>query len=79
MIAVMDSRTYGDDLTIEVRAGSRLLIVAADWPADEDPDRSAGADAAASAGCSPAAAGRTSAERSRCAACRARRTSSRAS
>jgi len=40
VIAIMDNRTHGDDLTIEVRAGSRLAIVAADWPPDEDPDQS---------------------------------------
>jgi hypothetical protein len=40
VIAMMDSRSYGDDLAIEVHAGSRLLIVAADWPADERADRS---------------------------------------
>ena len=39
VIAVMDSRTYGEDLEIHVRAGSRLLIVAADWPVDEAPGR----------------------------------------
>jgi hypothetical protein len=38
VIAVMDSRSYADDLVINVRAGSRLLIVAADWPADERAD-----------------------------------------
>jgi hypothetical protein len=36
----MDSRSYTGDLSIEVRAGSRLAIVAADWPLVEDPDRS---------------------------------------
>ena len=40
VIAVIDSRSYGDDLAIEVHAGSRLLIVAADWPADEHADPS---------------------------------------
>ncbi len=40
VIAVMDNRTYVDDLTIEIPAGSRLAIVAADWPEDDDPDRS---------------------------------------
>lgn len=39
VIAVMDSRSYPDDLEIHVRAGSRLLIVAADWPVDKQPDR----------------------------------------
>jgi hypothetical protein len=38
VIAVMDSRTYTADLHIEVPAGCRLLIVAADWPADEQAD-----------------------------------------
>jgi hypothetical protein len=37
VIAVMDSRTYEGDLSIEVPAGSRLVIVAADWPFDEAP------------------------------------------
>jgi hypothetical protein len=37
VIAVMDSRTYSDDLAITVPAGSRLLIVAADWPFDDAP------------------------------------------
>jgi hypothetical protein len=37
VIAVMDSRSYDDALTIEVHAGSRLMIVAADWPADDRP------------------------------------------
>jgi len=41
VIAVTDSRSYDDDLEIHVRAGSRLLIVAADWPADKDPDATA--------------------------------------
>ena len=40
VIAVMDNRSYDDDLAIEVPAGGRLLIVAADWPIDEQPDRS---------------------------------------
>jgi hypothetical protein len=35
VIAVMDSRSYHDALTIEVHAGSRLMILAADWPLDE--------------------------------------------
>jgi hypothetical protein len=38
VIAVMDSRSYAGDLVITIRAGSRLLIVAADWPADERAD-----------------------------------------
>jgi len=37
VIAVTDSRSYQEDLEVRVRAGSRLLIVAADWPADKDP------------------------------------------
>ena len=45
VIAVTDSRSYNDDLEIHVRAGSRLLIVAADWPADNDPDADRGAGA----------------------------------
>ncbi len=32
IIAIMDSSTYDKDLTIEIKAGSRLVIVAADWP-----------------------------------------------
>jgi hypothetical protein len=39
LIALMDSRTYEEDLidghTIEIPAGSRLAIVAAEWPATE--------------------------------------------
>jgi hypothetical protein len=37
VIAVTDSRSYPDDLEIHVPAGSRLVVVAADWPADEEP------------------------------------------
>jgi hypothetical protein len=37
VIAVTDSRSYPNDLEIHVRAGSRLVIVAADWPADLEP------------------------------------------
>jgi len=41
-IAIMDSRTYRDDLTgehaIRIPESSQLLIVAADWPAIEDSD-----------------------------------------
>lgn len=41
LIAVMDSRTYEEDLTgphaIETPAGSRLAIVAADWPVSKTP------------------------------------------
>jgi hypothetical protein len=40
VIAVMDSRSYGDALAIEVHAASRLMIVAGDWPVDELADRS---------------------------------------
>jgi hypothetical protein len=32
VIAVLDSRTYTEDLAIDVPDGSELLIVAADWP-----------------------------------------------
>src|SRR5207247_136244 len=32
VIAVLDSRTYEEDLAIDVPEGSELLIVAADWP-----------------------------------------------
>jgi hypothetical protein len=32
LICVMDSRTYPDDLVVEVPAGFTLAIVAADWP-----------------------------------------------
>lgn len=42
MIAILDSRTYTEDLTgdniIIIKPGSRLLIVAADWPLVPDPD-----------------------------------------
>jgi hypothetical protein len=42
IIAVMDSRTYEENLTngqtITVPAGSRLAIVAADWPETPDPE-----------------------------------------
>jgi len=41
-IAILDSRSYEEDLTgnqeLRIPAGSRLLIVAADWPVDEDED-----------------------------------------
>jgi hypothetical protein len=37
VIAVTDSRSYPNSLEIHVPAGSRLLIVAADWPADAEP------------------------------------------
>ncbi len=45
VIAIMDSRTYHDELTgnehnIEIPDGSQLLIVAADWPVIENPDTS---------------------------------------
>jgi hypothetical protein len=36
VIAITDSRTYAGDLEIHVRAGSRLLIVAAEWPDDAE-------------------------------------------
>jgi hypothetical protein len=32
VIAIIDSRTYAEDLVIDVPAGSRLLLVAATWP-----------------------------------------------
>ncbi|HDJ37591.1 MAG TPA: hypothetical protein ENF24_00130, partial [Methanosarcinales archaeon] len=42
VIAIMDSRTYREDLTgedaIRIPESSQLLIVAADWPAIEDSD-----------------------------------------
>jgi hypothetical protein len=38
VIAVMDSRTYEEDLVVRVPPGSRLIIVAADWPPDEVAD-----------------------------------------
>lgn len=34
LVCVMDSRTYPDDLVVEVPAGFTLAIVAADWPID---------------------------------------------
>lgn len=37
LITIMDSRTYREDLKIEVPDGCQLLIVAADWPTVEDP------------------------------------------
>ena len=45
VIAIMDSRTYQDDLTgnlhsIKIPGGSQLLIVAADWPVIENPNTS---------------------------------------
>jgi hypothetical protein len=39
VIAIMDSRTYTEDLTIRIPEGSQLLIVAADWPVVKDPDK----------------------------------------
>jgi hypothetical protein len=44
VIAIMDSRTYqdnltGDDYNIKIPNGSQLLVVAADWPVIEDPDK----------------------------------------
>jgi hypothetical protein len=38
VIAVMDSRSYEEDLVVRVPAGSRLVIAAADWPPDEEAD-----------------------------------------
>src|SRR5829696_8149789 len=41
-IAIIDSRSYEEQLTgthaLRIPAGSRLVIVAADWPVDEDED-----------------------------------------
>ncbi|MDP8993229.1 MAG: hypothetical protein M3N31_09310 [Actinomycetota bacterium] len=34
VIALMDSRTHEGDLHVELKAGSRLVVVAADWPTD---------------------------------------------
>lgn len=38
VIAVMDSRSYEEDLVVKVPPGSRLVIAAADWPPDEEAD-----------------------------------------
>ncbi|GAB3307726.1 hypothetical protein GCM10027451_16010 [Geodermatophilus aquaeductus] len=38
IIAVTDSATYTEDVSIEVEAGDRLLLVAAYWPERESPD-----------------------------------------
>jgi hypothetical protein len=38
VIAVMDSRSYEEDLVVRIPAGSRLVIAAADWPPDEEAD-----------------------------------------
>lgn len=38
VIAVMDCHTYTGDLAVTIPRGSRLLIVAADWPAIPKPD-----------------------------------------
>ena len=40
MILIMDSRTYEEDLTINIPETSQLLIVASDWPEAENPDSS---------------------------------------
>jgi hypothetical protein len=37
LITVMDSHTYAGDLALEISAGSRLFVVAADWPAQPKP------------------------------------------
>lgn len=37
LILIMDSRSYKEDLKISIPEGSRLSIVAADWPAIENP------------------------------------------
>ena len=39
VIAVMDSRTYEEDLVVRVPPGSRLVIAAADWPPDVEANR----------------------------------------
>jgi hypothetical protein len=36
LICIMDSRTYEEDLTINVPGGSQLLIIAANWPIGTD-------------------------------------------
>jgi len=36
LIAVLDSRTYAEDLTITVPAGSELMVLAVSWPDAED-------------------------------------------
>ncbi|MFI0793736.1 phage tail protein [Micromonospora rubida] len=38
VIAVLDSATYTEDLSVQIPPGNRLLIVAAGWPAHEAPD-----------------------------------------
>ena len=38
VIAVMDSRSYEEDLVVNIPPGSRLVIAAADWPPDEEAD-----------------------------------------
>jgi hypothetical protein len=37
VIAVMDSRTYDESLILSIPAGTRLVILAADWPQVRDP------------------------------------------
>nr|MDT0659420.1 phage tail protein [Micromonospora sp. DSM 115978] len=39
VIAILDSATYPEDLAVVIPPGNRLLIVAAGWPAREDPDQ----------------------------------------
>jgi hypothetical protein len=39
VIAVLDNATYPEDLAVVIPPGNRLLIVAAGWPAREDPDQ----------------------------------------
>jgi hypothetical protein len=36
VIAILDNRTYDEDLTLTVTAGSELIVVAVSWPAAED-------------------------------------------
>ncbi|MGH4024794.1 MAG: phage tail protein [Pseudonocardiaceae bacterium] len=42
VIAVLDSATYREDLSIVIPPDNRLLLVAATWPAREDPDQPGG-------------------------------------
>lgn len=38
VIAVLDSATYDEDLSVVIPPGARLLVVAASWPDREDPE-----------------------------------------
>ncbi|MGH2475881.1 MAG: phage tail protein [Candidatus Limnocylindrales bacterium] len=38
VIAVTDNATYDEDLSVVIPPGNRLLLVAASWPARDDPD-----------------------------------------